>query len=87
MAEKSKYAYDYPENRDIGKKLISGDLTFISKATGYSYGYIVMVLVNGVRHNEKIVQFALQLLESREKLLNSQKIPISKFQKSNKKKS
>jgi len=70
---KSKYSYDYPENRAIGEKLISGDLTFISKATGYSYGYVVMVLVSGIRHNDKIIEFTLRLLESREQLLSAQK--------------
>ncbi|MCK9422979.1 MAG: hypothetical protein M0Q38_10300 [Bacteroidales bacterium] len=68
LKKSRRYNYDYPENRKIGTKLISGDLKFIAGKTGYTSTYISQILRKGIRNNERVKTIALKLIELREGL-------------------
>ena len=65
------YTYDYPENREIGKKMIHGDAWFIAKTTGFSTSYVSDVLKEGIRNNERIKTIACKLIALRDEITNS----------------
>lgn len=67
----SDYTYDFPENREIGKKLIHGDVWFIAKTVDCSRRYVSQVLKNGTRNNEKIKAIARKLIALRDEITNS----------------
>lgn len=65
------YKYDFPENREIGKQLIHGDIAFISKTVGCSSSLVKHVLTVGDRNNEKIKTIARKLIALRSEITNS----------------
>lgn len=71
LKKPSDYTYDYPENRKLGAKLVSGDISFIAANTGHSISYVHAVLREGTRNNDKIIAFARKVVAMREILLAS----------------
>jgi len=67
----SDYTYDYPENRELGKQLVSGDIGFIAKTLGYKSRYVMCVLRLGNRNNEKIKTIARKLIALRDEISKS----------------
>lgn len=64
------------KNLEIRKELRTGDITYVQELTktqklnkgkGYSYKYVVMVL-NGERNNNKIIELFEKLISSRKRL-------------------
>lgn len=53
----SDYSYDYPEQRDIAKCLLTDDLVRIAELTGYSISYI-RGWCAGTRNNNEIERHA-----------------------------
>lgn len=54
VIENGCYSYDYPQNREIAKKLLRGDKQKIAKTMNLSIGYVKLVLA-GKRFNELIL--------------------------------
>jgi len=52
---KVKYEYDYPENRELRKKLEKGDEPIIAKASGYTLAYINTIF-DGKRKMPEVVK-------------------------------
>ena len=52
VKEKKKYIYSYPENKQYRELLNQGDIQKIADITGFSGGYIWMIL-NGERKMRK----------------------------------
>ena len=75
---KSKYFYDYPNQREIAKDLLSDDRHMLSEKTGLTYDY-VKKWCEGKRRNKGIMKLALQFAEiNRRTILRKKKIEYKK---------
>ena len=64
MSTKTKYTYDYPENRHIRSQLRDGDYQDIAMITGYRVGTVKEVLA-GRRNNVHIIDTAKHIVAER----------------------
>lgn len=55
---KSKYKYDYPSQRELGKYLTSQDRQWIAMYSGLSENYVYMIFVKGNRTNRNAIKLA-----------------------------
>jgi hypothetical protein len=59
---KVKYVYDYPDQREIAKGLLSDDKTRMSELSGLSMR-MVRCWCEGTRKNDKLMRLALRFSE------------------------
>jgi len=70
---KKSYKYDYPENRKVGKEILSGERKLIADTTTLSVSYVSDVL-NGKRRNEHVINVAKDLIALRDIAIEKHKI-------------
>jgi hypothetical protein len=66
--KQKKYTYDYPQNREIGKKLNAADLQLMAAVLGFSTTYMRHIFLQGKRTNNDAIQMADVIIKNKEQL-------------------
>lgn len=58
------YSYDFPENREIARGLRQGDMTTISRKTGYSRGHLTMIFKGTRKMPDTVRELATEIIST-----------------------